>query len=205
MSRFLQGRQFPQFPIHFAKNAPTNVASPGFASGSFEFPQQHFKARGGTAGLRGELGYGRRAFGGNPVTPSFRFAEPVPVQSVLSSQCIQGRLNGVGVRVTHEFADELPLTPQGASRSHVPGAHDGLEERLIQPQFFKLAPLEGNEFLAQRLQRQMVSLARAFAGLCVVHPLSYLMVNRAMVSRRTASNLPGGGRRIRHTGMVDKV
>jgi hypothetical protein len=57
--------------------------------------------------------------------------------------------------------------------------NDSVEKRLIERQLFEFCRLEGYKFLAQRLQRKMISLACAFAGLRVVHPLSYLVAGPA--------------------------
>ncbi len=85
----------------------------------------------------------------------------------------QGLPNGRRIRLAHQLADVLSLSPQGAAGFHPTGLEYRGAKLVLQRQREDVRLSQADQFLAELLQREILAFLRAFAGLCIGHRLKY--------------------------------
>ena len=86
-----------------------------------------------------------------------------PESSIAESR--YGPANGVRINVAHQLADILFLSPQRAAGFNLLGLEHGLQQLVLEPEVPKFRFPEGDQFLAEFLQSDVLAFPRAFAGL----------------------------------------
>lgn len=186
---------FPENPASQA--APTVLVRRG-GEVVDELPERA-GVRPGSGSERGELGDGGCALDADAVTPPFRVVKKPGGRPVSPAQAVEGPAYGVGVRLTHQLADQLPLPAQRAAGTYAAGFEHGLPEWLVERQGLELGRAEPDQRLAEILQRQVLTLARALARLVRVS-----CSHRGIVSwRAPRSGSAGNDERSTNEAVID--
>ena len=92
-----------------------------------------------------------RIAAGDPVPPFFRIAKSLLLDAIPAVCTFDRCTDGRRIRLPHQFADQLFLSPQRAVGTHRFRGNDGVEQPLFQTDFTELIVIEFDQALTERL------------------------------------------------------
>lgn len=152
-------------PVQVTENAPAHGTPGSFVSHGPKFLQQCSQLLIGRPNAGFERGDRGCTVGNDAVPPAFGAGEQAFASPVIRTERRERAAYRRRIDLTHQLADELLLPAQSAARRDACRGTNGAAQIIADRQRLEVAVVERDQLFAEFLAFQIVTLARAFAGL----------------------------------------